>query len=167
MVLSGGSVRLRGIRSPVAFNGIALHQTTVTGIAAVVVRGIGIQDFTPLAGLVNPEAIMMARYRGKVAGDDNFVAGFIPSHKDKHRALMVIHHQPLETVRVKIKLMQGFVVTVGQVQVPHQTLYAVVPVVAPFQQMPVEAGVVVPLAPWANSLPINSSFLPGKANIQP
>ena len=34
--------------------------------------------------------------------------------------------------------------TVGVVQIAHQTLYAVVPVIATFQQVPVEAGVMVP-----------------------
>ncbi|MNR42193.1 hypothetical protein D3C85_1606780 [compost metagenome] len=34
---------------------------------------------------------------------------------------------------------------IGQVEIAYQTLHAVVPVVAAFQQMPVEAGVVIPL----------------------
>ncbi|MNN73622.1 hypothetical protein D3C81_1897550 [compost metagenome] len=34
--------------------------------------------------------------------------------------------------------------TISVVQVAHQTLYAVMPVIPPLQQMPVEAGVVVP-----------------------
>ena len=68
-----------------AFKSIALHQTAVTGIAAVVMHGIGVEDFAPLTGLINAKAVMMTGYRRKVAGDDNLVARFIPAHKDKHR----------------------------------------------------------------------------------
>ena len=60
---------------------------------------------------------------------------------------MVVHHQPLKAVRVEVQLVQRFVVAIGQVQVTDQTLYAVVPVVRAFQQMPVKAGIVVPFAP--------------------
>ena len=59
---------------------------------------------------------------------------------------MVVDHQPFEAVGVKIQLVQRFMMTVGMVQVAHQPLDAVVPVVAALQQVPVEAGVMVPLA---------------------
>ncbi len=59
---------------------------------------------------------------------------------------MVVDHQPFEAVGVKIQLVQRFMMPVGMVQVAHQPLDAVVPVVAALQQMPVEANVMVPLA---------------------
>lgn len=151
----------------VAGNLIAVYRAAIACITAVIVHGIGIEDFTPFARLVYAEAIIMTRYRRKVTGNDDFVTLFIATHKDQHRAFFVIHHQPFKAVRVKIQFMHCFMVAVGEVQIAHQTLDTVVPVIAAFQQMPVEAGVMVPLAALANSLPMNSSFLPGNAHIQP
>lgn len=150
-----------------AFDGIALDQSAVTGVTAVVMHGIGVEDFAPFTGLINAKAVMMTWNRRKVAGNDNLVARFIPAHKDKYRALMVVHHQPLKTVRIEVKLVQCFMVAVGQVQIADQPLHAVVPVVSALQQMPVEAGIVVPLAPPGELVAHKQQFLPGKANIQP
>ena len=72
---------------------------------------------------------------------------------------MVVHHQPLKAVRIEVELVQRFVVAVGQVQVAHQTLHPVVPVVAAFQQVPVEAGVVVPLASLGELIAHKQQFL--------
>ena len=71
---------------------------------------------------------------------------------------MVVHYQPLEAVGVEIQLVEGFVMAIGQVQVTHQTLHAVVPVIAAFQQMPVETGVVVPLAPLGKFIAHKQQF---------
>lgn len=49
--------------------------------------------------------------------------------------------------------MHCFMVAVGVVQIAHQTLDTVVPVIAAFQQMPVEAGVMVPLAATGKFVP--------------
>lgn len=153
--------------TPVAGDGFAFHDAAVTGVATVVVHRVGIQFFTPAPRLVNPETIAVARHRREVAGNDNLIAGFITAHKDKDRTFVIIHHQPFKAVGVKIQLVQRFMVAIGMVQIAYQALDAVMPVIAAFQQMPVQAAIVVPLPPWANSLPINSSFFPGKANIQP
>ena len=150
-----------------AFNGVALHQATVTRVAAVVVHGVGIENFAPFARLVNAEAVVFARHRREVAGDDDLVTRLVAAYKDKHRALVVVHHQPLKAVRIEVQLVQRFVVAIGQVQVTDQTLYAVVPVVRTFQQMPVKAGIVVPFAALSELVTHKQQLLPGKANSQP
>ena len=101
----------------------------------------------------------MTRHRSKVTGNDDFVTLFIATHKDQHRAFFVIHHQPFKAVRVKIQFMHCFMVAVGEVQIAHQTLDTVVPVIAAFQQMPVEAGVMVPLAALGKFVPHEQQFL--------
>ncbi len=58
-------------------------------------------------------------------------------------------------------------VAIGVVEIAYQAaLNPVVPVIAPRQRVPVEAGV-ARSRHRANSFPINSSFLAGKAHIQP
>ena len=57
--------------------------------------------------------------------------------------------------------------TVGMVQVAHQPLDAVVPVVAALQQMPVEANVMVPLAALSELIAHKQQLFPRKANSQP
>ena len=131
----------------VAGDRVALNDAAVAGVAAVVMHGVGVELFTPAAGLVDAKTILMTRDRGEVAGDDNFVARPVATNKDKYRTLMVVHHQPFEAVGIEIQLVQRFMVTIGMVEVAHQPLDAVVPVIATFQQMPVEACVVVPFAP--------------------
>lgn len=151
----------------VAGNLIAVYRAAIACITAVIVHGIGIEDFTPFAWLINAEAIIMTRHRRKVTGNDNFVTLFIATHKDQHRAFFVIHHQPFKAVRVKIQFMHCFMVAVGVVQIAHQTLDTVVPVIAAFQQMPVEAGIMVPLTALGKFVPHEQQFLPGNAHIQP
>lgn len=136
-----------------AGDSLACHNSAVTGIAAVVVHRVGIQLFAPATRLVNPEAIAVTRYRREVAGNDDLIPRLIATDEDKHRALVIVHNQPFEAVAVKIKLVQRLVTTIGMVQVANQTLDAVVPVVAAFQQMPVEAGVVVPPRPGQTRCP--------------
>ena len=123
---------------------ITVHRTAVASIAAVVMHRIGIEDLTPFPRLIDTEAIAVAGHRRKVADHDDFIADLVTTHESQHRTFVVIYHQPLKAIGVKVELVQRFVMTVGVVQIAHQTLYAVVPVIATFQQVPVEAGVMVP-----------------------
>lgn len=148
-------------------DGLALNHAAISGVTTVIMHRVGIQLLAPASRLVDAETVVVPRHRREVAGDDDFITGFIAAHEDKYRTLMIVDHQPFEAVGIEIKFMQRFMVAVGMVQVAHQPLDAVVPVVATLQQMPVETGVVVPLAAPGELLPINSSFLPGKANSQP
>lgn len=151
----------------VAGDFIAVYRAAVAGITAVVMHRVSIEDFSPFARLIDTKAIATAGYRRKVAGNDNFITGFITTNKNQHRAFVVIDHQPFKTIAVKVEFMQRFVMTVSVVQVAHQTLYAVVPVIAPFQQMPVEAGVVVPFTAPGKLVTHKQQLLTGKAHIQP
>ncbi|SQD00917.1 Uncharacterised protein [Escherichia coli] len=130
----------------VAGNLIAVYRAAIACITAVIVHGIGIEDFTPFARLVYAEAIIMTRYRRKVTGNDDFVTLFIATHKistERSLSSTTSHSKPYGS---KSSSCIAFMVAVGEVQIAHQTLDTVVPVIAAFQQMPVEAGVMVPLA---------------------
>lgn len=109
----------------------------------------------------------MAGHRRKVTDHDDFIADLVTTHESQHRTFIVIYHQPLKAIGVKVELVQRFVMTVGVVQIAHQTLYAVVPVIATFQQVPVEAGVMVPFTSLRKLVAHKQQFLPGKAHIQP
>lgn len=146
---------------------ITVHRTAVASIAAVVMHRIGIEDFTPFARLVNTEAIAMAGHRRKVTDHDDFIANLVTTHESQHRTFVVIHHQPLKAIGVKVELVQCFVMTIGEVQIAHQTLYAVMPVITAFQQVPVEAGVMVPFTSLRKLVAHKQQFLTGKAHIQP
>ena len=54
--------------------------------------------------------------------------------------------------------MQRFVMTIGQVEVTHQALHAVVPVVTALKQVPVEAGIVIPLTPLSEFVAHEQQF---------
>lgn len=151
----------------VAGDRLACHAAAVAGVAPVVVHRVGVQLFTPAPRLVNPEAIAVTRYWREVARHDYLVPGFIATDKDKHRPFVVIHNKPFKAVGVKIQFVQCLMVAIGMVQIAHQTLHPVMPVVAPFQQMPVEAGVVVPLPPLGKLVAHKQQLFTGKANSQP
>ena len=102
----------------------------------------------------------MTRHRREVAGNDYLVPGFIATDKDKYRPFVIIDNQPLKAVRVKIQFVQRLMMTIGMVQIAHQTLHPVMPVVVPFQQMPVEAGVVVPLPSLGEFIAHKQQFFP-------
>lgn len=112
---------------------IAMHRAAVTGIATVVMHRIGIEDFTPFARLIDTEAIAVARYWRKIADNDNFVAGLVTTNKNQHRTFFIVNHQPFKTIAVKVEFMQRLVMAISMVQVTHQTLHPVVPVIAAFQ----------------------------------
>lgn len=82
--------------------------------------------------MLNTDAIMLARYRREVADNQNFVACFIAANEGKHRILMIVDDAPVEAARITIPAMQRRIVSIAMVEIAHQPLYAVVPVVFTF-----------------------------------
>ena len=100
----------------------------------------------------------------QVRDADDEVAALIAPQPAEDTAVAIVPVNPLETAVVEIDLVQrrrrrySWFRSRSSVWIPG---------VRRLEQVPVERLIVVPFRSWAISLPMNSSFLPGCANIAP
>src|SRR5262249_15082507 len=118
-------------------------RTPVPDIAAAVNGGIGVEDLVPGAGKRNLDAIVAVDFGGEVDNDQTALlrlASFAQPGEDA--AVGVVHHQPLESGRLAIQLVQSRHHAVQTIEIPDQSLHA--RMLGTLEQMPIERMVVPP-----------------------
>ncbi len=130
-------------RERAAMRGLGLGFAQGQRQAGAVVHGIvGIDQRLPAPALRHADAVVVTRGGGEVAQHDEAAALAGTALVGQHRLRSVVIGDPGEAARVMVELMQRRVGAVGEVEVAHQTLHALVGRVQ--QRVPVEAVVGLP-----------------------
>src|SRR5215471_5670014 len=125
-----------------------LHLALIAIATPLIVSGIAVEHLTPHAAVWRPNLVVETRYRREVADHQDAVAGRPAlAQKAYDTAFDVITIYPGEGLRVAVTLIERWCLSVEMVQVRHPPLQA--SVWRKRQQMPVQAGIVMPLAPLA------------------
>ncbi len=93
MTASGGSVSLSSGTAPLEVSDFA----AVSGVAAAVMRRVGVQHFAPAPGERNADDVVAVDF-GREVGDHQTlrVAIVALSHPGEHAAVAVVGHEPFE-----------------------------------------------------------------------
>src|SRR5471030_3351323 len=119
----------------------------VADVAAVVEMRIGVKNFAIHPRSADANAVVGARNRREITDDNHLTGVFIAAGKGKNRVGVIVDHQPFKTARIEIQLIQRRVVAIRMVEIAYQMLNTGVPAIRIVKQMPVKAGVEIPLAP--------------------
>ena len=125
---------------------LRLNDAGVAEIAAAVDLGVAVQELDIRTGLGHADDVGLSRYRREVDGYHDEVGGIVRAPDERHHAALEIAAvDPFEAGVVEVHLVQRRLSRQRVIQVTHPVLDA--NVLGVLQQMPVEAFVVVPLAP--------------------
>jgi len=127
-------------------DGARVKASRISHIASPVSRGIAVQEFAIIAFGRHADSIVVARNGGEVTqAYDLIILVLGSSKKDDHGMGRIAKVNVLEPGPVVIELVQCRFVAVEPVEVPHETLKSHVP--CEIEEMPLQAGIVVPLMP--------------------
>src|SRR5690348_9487493 len=133
------SVRGRGFRVDAA---------VVADVAAAVNRGVAVQELGVVTLLRHADAVLGARNRREVEHHDEVLAAVarVAHHRDD-AVLVVVAVDPAEARGLEVDLMEGALRLVMPVEILYEAAQRRVRRIV--EQMPIEAAIVVPLAPLA------------------
>src|ERR1700722_1535069 len=136
----GMEAAVRGQRS-------RLDAAEVAEAAAAILERVAVQALAPVAAAGYSHAIVAARERREVAHDENHLTFAVLSQKRDHARLAVVAVDPLEALPVEVEGVERRGTRIEAVEFTHPALHARVQRV--LQHMPVEARIMLPLAPLA------------------
>src|SRR5581483_9017251 len=136
------------------------HRSRVPDIAAAVSGGICIQDLAPIAGEGHADAVVVARLRREIDGDEATrfrIGAFAQPGKD---ALVgIVGDQPLEAAGVAVELVQRRQLTINPVEIANEPLHTRMRRIV--EQVPRQALLVVPFAVLAELAAHEQKLLAG------
>src|SRR5712692_2504220 len=139
---------------------LSRNAAEVTGVAAAEGGGIGVQQFAVKTRLGHTHTIVLAHDRGEVGNYHQEIFGVSGAAEErKHARVGIVAVQPLEAVPVEIHLMQGRLSGIELVQGRYQLLEPAVRL--EFEEVPFEAGVVVPFGSLAELAAHKDQLLAG------
>src|SRR6266700_1494449 len=106
-----------------------------------------------------PDAVVLSHPRGKVADHQKsaFSFGRI-TQEGQYALILVITIDPFEAIRIKFLGMEGWLGPVKRIEIPHPAPQALMR--RPLEQIPIQAGIVVPFPPLAEFSSHKEQFLP-------
>ncbi len=154
----GGQCETDRVGAAVPGNLVGHHTRSVAHVAAAVIHRVAVEDFFVPTGLRYAQPVTLADDRREVATDQDEISRILgPPQEAQRTILIVVAIDPLEARRIEVDLMQGRFAAVDLVHVGHEALQSAVRF--PLQQVPLQAGVVVPLVPLANFAPHEQQLL--------
>src|SRR5262249_35572696 len=116
-------------------------------LSAAPVNGrIAIQDFPPMPSLGHTNAIIVSRYGSQITRyQQRTVCLFAFAKEADHALLGVVTIHPFKALGLEVELVQGWFSPIQRVEVTNPPLQPLMEWRG--QQMPVQAGVMVPLLP--------------------
>ena len=128
---------------------LCVHPTEIADAAAAIAGGIAVEHLAPAAGAWHAEPIGMARHRREVAHHERRCAAFVAgvTQERDHAVGRIAAVDPRETRRIEVLCVQRRRARERAVEIAHPCLQPGVHRVG--GQVPVEALVVIPLAPLA------------------
>ena len=131
----------------------------VAGVRPAVDLGVAVEDFPVVSAGGNADPVILAHDRREVTDHDDGVFGVLgPAQERDHAVFPVVQLEPFVPLPLEVDLVQSGLRLVERVQVAHQTEDALV--IAPLEQVPVEAFVVVPFTPLRDLAPHEEQLLP-------
>src|SRR5690606_8666610 len=114
---------------------------------------------SPMTRVRHPDPIVVTRHRREVAGgDDSRCRRSRTPHQHHHALLGVAGVDPREAGWIAVQFMKRRVGAYEMIEIAYPALHALMPGVG--QEMPVEALVVIPLAPLAELPSHEQQLLP-------
>src|SRR5579875_3167689 len=114
-------------------------------IAAAIDGGVAVEPLAPEAGIGHANAVVEARHRREIAGDEGEAVRLAAApQEDDDAVLIIIGDEPLEARRLEVLLVESRQLPVQAVEIAHQVLDAAMERIG--KEMPIEAPVVAPLA---------------------
>ena len=110
---------------------------------AAVDRGVGVEHLHVLPHRRAAKAVVLIGVGAEVDGADELAAGLVPAQEHHHVVAVVVRHQPLEALPVKVDLPQGALLLVEEVDILDILLELAVFRI--LQQLPVQLPLIVPL----------------------
>src|SRR6266516_1337815 len=137
------------VRTRLPVDGTARHRLAVEQAATAVAPGVAVEDLVVFAGLWHAETVAIARHRGKIARVDQCVLRICTeAHKRDDAIVRIMWIYPGEARTIVIENVQRRLALVKLIQVAHKVEKLRVTWIAGRRdQMPIEALLVVPLAP--------------------
>src|SRR5262249_48014148 len=137
-----------------------LFPPKVSHSAPPILLSITIQDFFPITASWNSDSVLESRDRRKVADNDqSIIGGFSVAQEREHARSGVIAINPLKTRRIRIQFKHCSLAPIHCIQGFDPLLYASMK--RAVRQVPVQLGVVGPLAPLRELPSHKKKFLPG------
>src|ERR1700678_622664 len=147
------------MRESMPRNGRRGDYTCVALIAAAVETRVAVENFAIEPGRWNAHAIAGAHDRRKVTHANQLAAaGGRNPHEGDHVLVRIVGVDPLESRGLMIGFPQRGLGAVDAIEVADQILYAAM--VGLVEQIPIEAGVMIPFAPLAKFATHEKDFLP-------
>src|SRR5688572_15888178 len=124
---------------------IRLYPTEIAHAAAAVDRGVAVEELAPVTAARNADGVVLARNRREVAHHQHLGAVARLAQEADDARFDVASVYPFEAARGKVELVQRRLAAMDAVEVAYPALHARMLRVR--AEVPVEAHIVVPLAP--------------------
>jgi hypothetical protein len=132
----------------------------VADVRTAIVGGVGVHDFTVVAGIGDTEAIAAADDGSGVDDGDDYVSGILAATNEGENAVVgIVGVNPFKTVPVELDLVEGGFGGVKMIEIRDELLDAAVGLV--FEQMPVETVGFAPFVALGKFLAHEEKFLAG------